>query len=157
MASRAVALPEPTASLCGDRLPTIYRIPPWHGVVAATARDDCSLVSEGEVIVFDEHDHELIEGGIYVLEWQHPIGGASWETARRLDIRRIDTRRIVCRLTRRATGTPGWWIHPLRAAVLRSSPIVYISDGPYDDCNLHDVMLGRVVGLYQPAPLKAVR
>lgn len=76
------------------------------------------------------------------------------ETAARIgSVRRAISRRMV----RTCKRGDGWWARPIRnAAAVAGVRCFVASDGPYQEFQLVDKLIGRVVGIYCPAAL-AVR
>ena len=103
---------------------------------------------KGRVMVFDPnalHREEIVDGGLYVVENQHPVGGMSWETYDRFNQTseprvRIKTSRRVVRTVRRENVPNQWW------QVLPSG----YHDGPFPDWSVTLNMVGKVVGIYIP-------
>lgn len=112
-----------------------YDVVPLLGMVAVYETD--TLTRDG-----------VIDGALYVIEDQHPIGGMSWETADRLNRERspdqpryrIKTRRRVVRAVKHPNA-PSSWFH--------LQPGGY-PDGPIYDWAVADNFVGRVVGIYKP-------
>jgi len=100
----------------------------------------------GMVVVYDidafRWDGGLEDGGYYVIEHQHPRAGMGWETHRRFECKRLDVRREVVRAFRRpeVIGNLWWYGHAYRAGPW--------ADGPMEDFNLTDMIVGKVVGVY---------
>lgn len=90
----------------------------------------------------------VIDGALYVVEDQRPVGGMSWETSDRLNRElgpgqprsRIKTRRRVVRAVK-CPGDPSSWFHV--------QPGGY-PDGPIVDWAVAHNFVGRVVGVYEP-------
>jgi hypothetical protein len=91
----------------------------------------------------------ITEGALYVVEDQHPVGGMNWETFDEFNRQhgpceprvRIKTSRRVIRAVRGGSGPHNWW------QVQQSG----YPDGPYYDWAICQNMVGKVVGVYQPA------
>lgn len=89
----------------------------------------------------------LIDGALYVIEDQRPVGGMNWETCDRLNRERgpgqpryrIKTRRRVIRAVKHPND-PCAWFH--------LQPGGY-PDGPIYDWAVADNFVGRVVGIYK--------
>lgn len=102
----------------------------------------------GMVAIFDVRWSEIQEGGYYVVESQHPVGGMSWETCDQInrskapaDPRvRLKTARRVVRATRRETTSGAWWF------VQEGG----FQDGPIADWAVGYNVVGEVVGIYRP-------
>lgn len=109
-------------------------IPKGHGVVAIA----------GQVAIYDEDDlrrNELQDGAFYVVEYQSPRSGMSWQTFHADDRRRLDTSREVVRAVRCQRNPEHWWLRHARASFV---------SGPMLDFNLTDMIVGKVVGIYRP-------
>lgn len=146
VASMLPAPPRPEATFTFPELQVFTRIPPKHHGVASVG---------GMVVVFDTHSlgrEPIIEGAFYVAESQHPPAGMSWEQFLQHESARpaseprgqLVTRRRVVRTLRCASGQDRWWL------VQPSG----FSDGPICGWALGHNFVGKVVGIYQPAPLQ---
>lgn len=106
------------------------QVPLHHGVA----------VLDGIVAVYDEGDRrELEEGAFYVVEYQRPRAGMSWEMHRRLRSERVDTKREVVRVERCPWKCDHWITRHAHS---------HLVDGPWPQLALTDRIVGRVVGLY---------
>lgn len=103
----------------------------------------------GMVAVYESDWREVVEGGLYVVERQHPPGGMSWETYDRFNRQhgpgeprcRIITSREVIQARRLEAQPDAWWF------VLPGGSY----DGPLADWALGYSIVGKVVGIYRPA------
>lgn len=127
-------------------------IPPRYGVLAVDG--DSPLFKAGEVAVYDElWTHEgLIDGGIYVAEWQRPTSGMDWNQWFNLPGLRshLHIDRALVRLARHRRCADRWMLHPV---VSRAGVSFVGSDGPFEDFHVAKYIIGRVVGIYNPAAL----
>lgn len=127
-------------------------IPPRYGVLAIDG--DSLLFKAGEVAVYDElWAHEgLIDGGIYVAEWQRPTSGMDWNQWFNLPGLRSHLRidRGLVRLARHHRRDDRWMMHPV---VTRAGDAFVGSDGPFEDFHAAKYIIGRVVGIYNPDAL----
>jgi hypothetical protein len=125
-------------------------IPPRYGVLAVDGNSP--LFKAGEVAVYDElWTHEgLVDGGIYVAEWQRPTSGMDWNQWFNLPGVRshLHIDRALVRLARSQRDTNRWMMHPV---VTRAGDAFVASDGPFDDYHVAKYVIGRVVGIYNPA------
>jgi hypothetical protein len=137
-----------------SRLRILQAIPPRHGVLVA--EHDSAIIRSGEVVVYDELalNHEgLVENGIYVVQYQHPAACMPWDmwwsapgvTRSRLN---ISNSIVIARPCRRVADH--WWTHPLQA---KQRGFFLMSDGPQPEWYLADKIVGRVVGIYNPAAI----
>jgi hypothetical protein len=130
----------------------IYDELPSHlDVIKVRDRDACPLLRAGEVAVYDPSDQMrcegLVDGGIYVIEYQFPVGGMSWETFHRHGADRVRVDRHLIR-ARRSARDPGLWCaQPLRQ---RFAGAFQCSDPDQPENLLHSKLAGRVVGLFRP-------
>jgi hypothetical protein len=120
---------------------------------------DGLLLKAGEVAVYDRcvlqsEEGGLVDGGLYAIEYQSPIAGMDWKawwgdgthTRSRLQINRGV---IILRRHHRIEGS--WTLHPIAS---RDTFGCYLmSDGPIPEWLLYDKLLGRIVGIYNPAAL----
>ena len=142
--------PTPAAPVPMRALRLMDHIPDGHVVHAIADHSGDPLLRKGEIVIVDRRDHNARDGGIFLVErgQRHSI-----------DLR---TRDVVSIETREFTSTHGpmmgWWMHPV--ARLNEDVIAqahrtggfYMSDGPYGDvCHVNAVVVGRVVGIYDPA------
>lgn len=136
-------LPPPADSFSLSDLRLFTSIPKYHHDVAALL---------GLVVVYETdtlYREGVIEGALYVVENQHPVGGMSWETYDEFNRRhgpreprvRIKTSRRVIRAARRGNGPDNWF---------QVQPSGY-PDGPYYDWAVCQNMVGKVVGIYSPS------
>jgi hypothetical protein len=127
-------------------------IPPRHGVLPVEY--DSPLFRAGEVAVFDEMwtHHSLEEDGIYVVEYQRPPACMPWEDWIKPGLRGLlQITRSMVRVARHHK-TPGLWMtHPL-ARSMRG--MMLCSDGPMDEFVLTNQIVGKVVGIYNPAAIE---
>lgn len=142
----------------GAHLRIFPSIPPRHGVIAIEGNSP--MFRTGEVAVYDElwSSEGVIDGGLYVLEYQHPRSGMSWECWDRHNAGRtagrsgLDVSRTSARVVR--SNWPGaeddWMIHPL--AAFRAG-VFTCSDGPLREYYLADKIIGKIVGIYSPASI----
>lgn len=138
----------------GAALRIFDRVPPQFGVAAA--EHDSALIRRGEVAVYDSasvHIEGLIDGAVYVIEYQHARGHLPqrlWADAPNL---RMETKRQLVIVRRHRTREDRWVAHPLR----NCQPGYFVcSDGPYEAHHLADKIVGRVVGIYNPAAIATV-
>lgn len=147
-----IADPQPRLPAVEDRfdlteLQIFERIPErGHGVA----------VLRGLVVVYETnsiHYEGIVEGAFYVRERQRPAAGMVWDSWLRREWEdrtpRIQPRAMLCidREVVRAIRWPG----PDDWAVRLASGHV---DGPYFDWAFGTDFVGKVVGIYQPAPFK---
>ena len=161
----ALATIEPDAEWQRIALRIFPSIPPRHGVHAVEMNS--VMFRAGEVAVYDELwaserqkngpvDTLLEPGCIYITETQRPVAMMSWEQWNERGTKygrsRLQTRRSIVRVERsRWKGAEDcWMIHPLAS---QSGGVFHCSDGPYDEIHLVDQIIGKVVGIYRPAPL----
>ena len=159
--ARPARIDEPADDRRGE-LRIFNSILPRHGVIAVT--ENSLLFRVGEVAVYDElwssgRDPEqplFDEGGIYVVEYQRPTSSMSWEAWNDVGSRygrsRLDVSRSMVRIgrSRWPRSEDEWMIHPLRS---QQAGVFLCSDGPFEDWNLADKVIGKVVGIYCPASL----
>lgn len=107
-----------------DHIPDGFDVTPIRTCVAVFSREEIGTT-------------DLIEGGIYVYENQRPVALSPFP-----DSRRICTRKVV-RIYRDSRVEGTWRVRDL------DRPFVP-GDGPYYDWGLADMLIGRVVGVYQP-------
>ncbi|AHE57407.1 hypothetical protein [Sphingomonas sanxanigenens] len=140
-----------------DDLRIFDAVPHGYEVITVQERDECPLLAPGEVAVFDTSESccgEIVNGALYVIEWQRPRAGMSWETYRRLECQYLDVRRRIYRVERSRSDPSRWWIRPLSPRV---RGVIQCGDGPFHDWHLTDKIIGRVVGLYRPTHALEVR
>jgi len=127
------SVPVVQAQLAPESFARFDRIPARHSVEALG----------GFVVVYDQEfagRWPLEDGALYVIEHQRPRAGMSWETMMLHRIRRIETRREVVRGFQRP-DIGGWWYGHAHGA----GPAF---EGPMEDFNLADMIVGKVVGIY---------
>jgi hypothetical protein len=135
----------------GPALRIYDSIPIRHGVIAAEY--DATIIRKGEVAVYDElalSEDGLVEGAIYVTESQSPMAGMPWDMWWNTEGQRSRlavTRSIV--VAKRHKGET-WATHPLRS---RQRGCFIMSDWPLPEHYLLGKIVGRVVGIYNPAAL----
>jgi hypothetical protein len=116
------------------RMRAFESIPPRHGVAVLT----------GCVIVYDELALSLSgleNGAYYVLEYQRPVAGMSWDMFYSGRRTRLETSRDVVRLER-FDHDPKLWLY-------RHTGNFWVS-GPMDDIKVAEQIIGKVVGMYCP-------
>lgn len=138
----------------GVPLQIFARVPPQHGVVAA--EHDSPLIRKGEVAIYDKGAVEqegLIEGAVYAIEYQHARGHLPkdmWADSANF---RMTTRRQIVIIRRHSKLPDRWMVHPVREP---QRGYFIVSDGPYDPAHLADKLVGRVVGICNPAAFATV-
>lgn len=126
-------------------------IPPRYGVIAVDYASP--MLRAGEVAVYDElwADEQLVEGAIYVTEYQRPTANMSWEMWASLSPRsRLDVRRSLIIARRWGKDPSKWMAHPLAPT---GNGMALCSDGPFEDFQLAGQIIGKVVGIYNPAAI----
>jgi hypothetical protein len=138
----------------GASLQILARVPPRHGAVAA--EHDSALIRKGEVAIYDEGAVEqegLVDGAVYAIEYQHARGHLPKDMWADSTNFRMRTRRQIVIVRRHSKLPDRWMVHPVRD----SQPGYFIvADGPYDPTHLADKLVGRVVGIYNPAAFATV-
>jgi hypothetical protein len=127
-------------------------VPPRFGVFPVEY--DCPMFRAGEVAVYDEmwDHHPLEDGGIYIIEYQRPAAGMSWEAWGSFETRsRLDIRRSMITARRSARDPQHWNASPMAATNGRG--MIIGTDGPYQDWQLAGQIIGKVVGIYNPAAI----
>lgn len=122
-------------------------------------RRDSTMFRIGEVAVYDEQytsglepGHGALEdGALYVIEYQTPRAGMTWdmwwESNRKYGGRSsIACRRNIIQVYR---GAKGWYSR----AYGNDLGVFQLSDGPHDSIHLTDKICGKVVGIYRPRGL----
>lgn len=129
----------------------------WHGVIPVDGNAAAPLLRKGEVAVFEKyepHIHgDLIDGGLYVIEYQSTPAGASrsqwvkWFIEYRSRLQ-IDRRIVRVRQSKKNPGS--WYTTPIAGppTFLGIQGIV-CSDGPYEQFDLWQKLIGIVVGIYR--------
>jgi len=127
-----------------------------RGVVVV--EHDGLLLKAGDVAVYDrmplQTGEGLVDGGLYAIEYQSPVAGMTWErwwgdgTHHRS---RIHISRSVVFLRRHSRLEEHWTIHPI--AKRDTYGFWLMSDGPIPEWMIYDKLLGRIVGIYNPAAL----
>ena len=157
----------PAAVPTSEQLKIFASVPPRFGVQAV--EQNSVLFRAGDVAVYDEMwaaerqahgpvDSLLEAGAIYVTESQRPVASMSWEAW--WDGRKgycpslLEVRRSVVRVGRcNWKGVEDrWMIHPLAN---QQRGVFLCSDGPFDEIQLVNKIIGKVVGIYCPAALDA--
>jgi hypothetical protein len=124
-------------------------IPARHGVIAVS--DGGVLLRRGECAVYDEldlHLNELVDGGLYVIEYQSPRHSMPIAMFATLPGARMKIDRKVVRIARHSRLRDMWVVHPLRPCPHARTFVC--TDGPYEDFQLADKLIGRVVGILRP-------
>lgn len=149
-AERAVAL-DVSALRIFDQVPAN-----WHGVIPVAGDGAAPLLRKGEVAVyevFEPHLHALVDGGLYVIEYQSPKGGASREMFARWFVEygsRLNISRQIVRAKRSTRDSKHWYFTALDAgASFLGLPTVTMSDGPYDEMQAFERIIGVVAGIYR--------
>jgi hypothetical protein len=135
----------------GPALRIFDSVPVRHGVIAANY--DATILRKGEVAVYDElavDSEGLIEGQVYVVEYQTPAHSMPWHVFTASPGARMKITRSIVVLKRHENHGDQWWLHPLRVA---QAGVFVMSDGPFDSYHLTPKVIGRVVGIYNPAAL----
>lgn len=135
----------------GVTLRIFARVPPQHGVVAA--EHDSALIRIGEVAIYDEAAVEqegLIDGAVYAIEYQHARGHLPKDMWADSENFRMTARRQIVIVRRHSKLANRWMVHPVRE---HQRGYFLVTDGPYEPAHLADKLVGRVVGLYNPAAL----
>lgn len=135
----------------GPALRIFDRVPSRHGAIAAEY--DATILRKGEVAIYDElavNSEGLIEGQIYVVEYQSPAHGMPWHMFAASPGSRMNVSRSIVVIRHNEKTGDRWWLHPLRAA----QPGMFVMcDGPIDSYHLTPKIIGRVVGIYNPAAI----
>lgn len=145
------ATDEAAAERAAPQLRIFDAIPPRYGVIPI--QGNSPLFKAGEVAVYDEMwSHEPVQdGGLYVVEFQHPPAGMSWEIYERIGSKALLTvNRSVVRLARSAHQPDAWMRLPLAT---RENGIIVCADGPIPDWRICENIVGKVVGIYCPAAI----
>lgn len=149
-----------------EQLQIFGSIPPRFGVQAVELNS--VMFRAGDVAVYDEMwaaerqahgpvDSLLETGAIYVTESQRPVASMSWEMwwdgRKGYCPSRLEVRRSVVRVGRCPWKgcEDRWMIHPLAT---QQRGVFLCSDGPYDEFQLVNQIIGKVVGIYCPAALE---
>lgn len=150
--------PEPgLPDLDGIRLRIFDRIEPGLNVVAIVGDDVGShLLQEGEVAVYDERWREdpHLAPGLYVIEFQRPPASMparmiAERFAANDPVRMVCEREVVM-VFRHPRCPEHWAYRQLRSRVHRGIRFPVRTEGPIYDWGLRDMLLGPVVGIYQP-------
>ncbi|MCP3732047.1 hypothetical protein M9978_16605 [Sphingomonas sp. MG17] len=135
-------------------------IPPRFGVIAV--KYSSTMFRAGEVAVYDElwtsgkpQDEPLVEdGGVYVIQYQRPTAAMTWDMwwAGRAgycpSLLDVQYELVVASRSSMPGREDKWQTRPLRDA----RPGVFIcTDGPLDEIQLTNKIVGKVVGIYNPA------
>ncbi|MBH1944429.1 hypothetical protein I5L01_09305 [Erythrobacter sp. YJ-T3-07] len=139
VATSKLAMPNGEFSSGTHALRIFDRVPSGHDVVPL-----CGMVA-----VSHPKWLEMVEGGFYVVETQHPPGGMVWQTYDE-HVQRYDmdggprtllktSRRVIRAVRREATGDAWWFIHESGFA-----------DGPIKAWAVGHNVVGEVVGIYRP-------
>jgi hypothetical protein len=153
ISTRSVAAPSLPPSTDGVRSLAIFdHIPVRHGVCAVSM--DGILLKKGDVAVYDElalsMTEGLVDGGLYVVEYQSPRSGMSWELFRRFECTRVNVSREVIIAARSKHRPEHWYVHPICGSGAMRGGMIRMSDGPYrDEFHLMDKIIGEVVGVYR--------
>lgn len=149
----AMATIQPDISAAEISLQIFDEIKQGYEVIPVRREDACALLQPGEVAVYSDdfmYREELQDGGIYVIEYQRPRAGMSDEMRKQLGSR-MDVERSIIRACRDSREPERWWAHPLCRERRSGGMRVFIcSDGPYQDFQLTDKLIGKVIGVYRP-------
>jgi hypothetical protein len=159
----AITLPPAPMALARshrDDLRIFDAVPDHHAVIAMTG-DGSALLRRGEVAVYDTDAHAAVlqDGGLYVVESQTPAHGMPVDMFARmlLDRRapRMRVDRCVRRLVRSERNPEHWWFRPLKVdgGAIGGIRVFVASDGPYCEIDVYAKVIGRVVGIYNPAAI----
>ncbi len=136
-------------------------IPPRFGV--EVVRLPSVLFKVGEIAVYDElwtsgreQDAEPFDdGSIYVVEFQRPRANMGWDLYDQHNRNypgrpnlHIDRSLVYIRRCRWPGAEHKWMIHPLANF---HGGMGHCSDGPYEDFQIGDKVIGKVVGIYAPS------
>lgn len=156
-ATAPFATPEVDADL--NKLEIFTKIPPYHYIGIVAVEQNGTLLKAGEVAVYDTStvcSEGWIDGALYAVEHQNPRAGMSWEMwwdyGEKYGGRSaIVTSRSVRLLKRHPKMPDHWVLHPI--APRDALGCYMMSDGPIPQWLLGERLLGRIIGIYNPAPL----
>lgn len=124
-----------------------------HETIPVRRDDACALLQKGEVAVYSDdfmYREPLLDGGIYVIEYQRPRALMSEEMRKQFGLR-MHVERSIIRARRDLKEPERWWAHPLCRERRDVGTNVFIcSDGPYCDFQLTDKLIGKIIGIYRP-------
>lgn len=144
-----------------NRLEIFTAIPAYHYIGIVAVEQNGAMLKAGEVAVYDTSTPSTegwVDGALYAVEHQQPRAGMTWgmwwEYGKKYGGRSaIVTSRSVKLLKRHTKLADHWVLHPIAA---RDPHGVYMmSDGPIPEWLLGERMLGRIIGIYNPAALQA--
>lgn len=156
MAAAVAAITAPDE--CVSALRIFDSIPQhWHGVIQVDGDGAAPLLRTGEVAVYEDFhsfpNGELVDGGLYVIEYQSTRGGMAKEMFARLFVEgyggcRLEVRRKIVRAT---FHRGAWWVHSIEQPPMLFGRRGFVcKDGPYTDpIFLTDKLIGVVVGIYR--------
>jgi hypothetical protein len=161
---RAMALAPPPETMAGrppvhalSALRIFNAVPEYHyGVVPVAGSGAAPLLHKGEVAVFESYEHHihggLIDGGLYVIEYQTPRCGMSRERFAKYFTSEYGSRLAISRkIVRTNFRREAWWVQSIEGppSFMGSRGFVAM-DGPYaDPLMLTDKIIGIVVGIYR--------
>jgi len=121
-------------------------LPSAYFVQLATDNRNAPLIQAGEIVVADQGGAQRggwfpVEGGLFVIEYNGGLNDYPDQRYPRVSHDIVQTFR---------DHKGDWWAGGLRRGVVGKT--VYCACGPYrDEMHLAGKLIGRVVGIYQPA------
>ncbi|UAK25847.1 hypothetical protein [Sphingomonas nostoxanthinifaciens] len=152
--------------LDGLKLRIFNEIEPGFGVVPILGDDAGShMLRQGEVAVYDETWHDRVgrgeaalTPGLYCFERQRPPSCTPnrmvADRFRDNDPVRMRCERNVVMVFPHPRQPEHWAYRDLRSRLYRGVRLSARTEGPIYEHGMFDMLLGPIVGIYQPAPLR---